>query len=309
MRGAESVLEARGGCGTRGETLLALSLLVLAAPRPALAQADTATWNAVGRVLQSRPAAAAGYVRYNFPRRDIALTVGGVAVAPALALGAWAGFAGNADSAVTMGDLVLLSAELPPVLRELGARGLAVTAIHNHLAGESPQVTYVHFHGEGPALRLAEAVDRVLARTATPRPVEASPPAPVTIDTVAVFRALGISGRASGAVAQFGPVLVKGAVTLHGRTLVPAMAYGTPINLQMASPERMLAAGDFAVPGERVGPLVAALTAHGITATAMHTHLVGESPKVYFIHFWADGKPDEVLAGLRAALNSVNGQR
>ena len=297
---------ARAAEAARG---LGLILLLAAAPAPARAQADTATWNAVGRVLKSPPATAAGYVRYNFPRKDIALTVGDVSVAPALALGAWAGFAGSADSAVTMGDLVLLAAELPTVLRELNEAGLGVTAIHNHLAGETPEITYVHFHGEGPALRLAQAVDRVLAKTAAPRPVEAAAPQPVTIDTATVFRTLGLRGRASGAVAQLGPVLVPGAVTMHGRTLVPAMAYGTPINLQLVKPDRMVAAGDFAVVGERVAPLIAALAAHGITAVAMHSHLIGESPRIYYIHFWGDGKPDEVLAGLRAALDSVNSQR
>jgi uncharacterized protein DUF1259 len=296
----------RSGRGADAVRALGLLILIAATPAPARAQADTATWNAVGRVLRSPPAPAAGYVRYNFPRRDIALTLGDVAVAPALALGAWAGFAGSADSAVTMGDLVLLAAELPGVLRELAAQGLEVTAIHNHLVGETPPITYVHFHGGGPALRLAQAVDKVLARTAVPRPVAAAAAQPVTIDTAMVWRILGIRGRATGAVAQLGPVLVPGVVTMGGRTLVPAMAYGTPINLQLVKPDRMVAAGDFAVLAERVGPLVAALTAHGITAEAMHSHLIGESPRVYYIHFWGDGKPEEVLAGLRAALDSVS---
>src|ERR1043166_6612794 len=160
VRGAEAVRRGPLGSPPQGPALLASLVLLLAAPLRAAAQADTATWNAVGRVLQARPPAAAGYVRYNSPRRDIALKVGDVAVSPALALGAWAGFAGSADSAVTMGDLVLLSAELPAVLRELNESGLGVTAIHNHLAGETPEITYVHFHGEGPALRLAQAGDR-----------------------------------------------------------------------------------------------------------------------------------------------------
>ena len=146
----------------------------------------------------------------------------------------------------------------------------------------------------------------MLAKTGAPRPVEAAAPQPVTIDTATVWRILGLKGRASGAVAQLGPVLVSGAVTMHGRTLVPAMAYGTPINLQQVSAERMLAAGDFAIPGDKLRGLLAALATHGITAVAMHTHLVDESPRVYFIHFWGDGKSADVLAGLRAALDSVN---
>ena len=271
--------------------------------------AGSAVWDSVARVLQTPNVFAGGYHRFNLPRRDITLHLKDATVAPELALGAWAGFSDDPEHAMLMGDLVLTSTELSPVLSELTRRGIAVTAIHNHLAGETPEITYVHFHGEGPALRLAQAVDRVLTKTAAPRPVETAAPQPVTIDTATVFRTLGLRGRASGAVAQLGPVLVPGAVTMHGRTLVPAMAYGTPINLQLVKPDRMVAAGDFAVLGERVAPLIAALAAHGITAVAMHSHLIGESPTLYYIHFWGDGKPDEVLAGLRAALDSVNSQR
>jgi hypothetical protein len=282
-----------------------LAALLLFSAGIAAGQSDSATWNAVGRTLQSAPAAAPGYTRYNFPRRDITLHVGDAVVSPSLALGSWAGFAGTRDSAVAMGDLVLLAAELPDVLRQLRQSGLAVSAIHNHLAGESPTISYVHFHGEGTAPTLAAAVDAALRRTATPRPVVASVPAPLTVDTEKVFQTLGLRGRAAGAVAQISTVLVPGPVTLQGKPLVPALAYGSPINVQSVSADRMVATGDFAVLEERVAGLVAALADHGITATAMHSHLVGESPRIYYIHFWADGKPMDVLAGLRAALDAA----
>lgn len=264
-------------------------------------------WDSVGAILKSPPTAASGYTRYNFPRRDIPLKLGEVSVAPGLALGSWAGFAGSADSAIAMGDLVLLGSEVAGVLKELDQAGIEVTAIHNHLAGEVPALTYVHFHGEGTALSLASALDRVLQRSATPRPVGAAAAAPLGIDTAMVFTALGIRGRASGAVAQLSPVLVTVPVTVGGRALIAALAYGSPINLQLVSPDRMVGAGDFAILEARVMPLLHALTGHGITATAMHSHLVGETPRIYYIHFWADGKPNEVLAGLRAALDAANG--
>ena len=289
-------------------TALPLLLLLSLAGGRASAQAKSdPLWDSVGAILKSPPTAASGYIRYNFPRRDIPLKLGDVSVAPGLALGSWAGFAGKADSAVAMGDLVLLGSEVTAVLRELDQAGIEVTAIHNHLAGEVPALTYVHFHAEGTALSLATALDRVLARSATPRPVAAAAPATLSIDTAMVFSALGIRGRASGAVAQLSPVLVPVPVTIGGRPLIAALAYGSPINVQLVSPDRMVGAGDFAILEARVTPLLHALTSHGITATAMHSHLVGESPRIYYIHFWADGKPNDVLAGLRAALDAANG--
>lgn len=268
-------------------------------------QAQSGPWDSVGRILGTPAAPVTAYHRYNLPRRDLTLKVGDVTVAPALALGAWAGFSGDPGDATVMGDLVLTAAELRPVQAELLRQGIEVTAVHNHLVGEEPRITYLHFHAQGPAIDLATRLNRALALTATPRPVTAGAPAPLTVDTAMVFGVLGRSGTSQGAVAQVSFNLVPGTVTMDGRTVTPALGYGSPVNVQMVSPSRAVATGDFAVLGEKVNPLVQALAAHGITATAVHSHLVGESPHIYFIHFWADGALAEVLGGLRAALDAA----
>jgi len=284
-----------------------LTVLIVSASN-AVASAQTplgAPWDSVGRILQTSGSATGGYYRYTWPRRDVTLRIGDVTVSPALALGAWAGFSGDAASATVMGDLVLTSGEVKPVLAELARQRIAVTAIHNHLVGEDPKITYVHFHAEGNPVELAGRLDRVLALTGAPRPVTAAAPQPVTIDTALVFNTLGLHGRAQGAVAQVSVVLVPGTVTLHGRTVTPALGYGTPINIQVVSPDRAVATGDFTVLGAKVAPVFEALTAHGITATALHSHLVGEEPTLYYLHFWADGPLVDVLRGLRAALDAA----
>jgi hypothetical protein len=262
-------------------------------------------WDSVGRVLQASPTPTAGYIRYNFPRRDLTLRVGDIAVSPRLALGAWVGFSGTAQRAVLMGDLVVTEAELLPVEVAIDSQHLAVTGIHDHLVGESPRMTYIHVHGEGAAVDLARRLDRVLARTATPRGFAAPASAPVTIDTATVFGTLGTGGTASGSVAQIVAILVSTPVRLHGESVVPALAAGTPINIQAVTADRFVATGDFAVTADRVSALVGALVTHGITVTAAHNHLLGESPPLTFIHFWADGPPPDVLGGLKAALDAA----
>ncbi|HWP37364.1 MAG TPA: DUF1259 domain-containing protein [Gemmatimonadales bacterium] len=284
-----------------------LTVVVLAAPTAGAAgQAPLdAPWDSVGSILRTSGTATGDYYRYGWPRRDLTVRVGDVTVSPTLALGAWAGFSGEAADATVMGDLVLTANELKPVLAELARQRIAVTAIHNHLVGEQPPITYVHFHAQGNALDLAGRLDRVLALTAAPRPVAAAPPQPVTIDTAQVFAALGLRGRAQGAVAQVSTVLVPGQVTIHGRPVTPALGYGSPINIQQVGPGRAVATGDFAVLGSKVAPMLDALAAYGITATAVHSHLVGEQPPIYYIHFWADGPLAEVLRGLRAGLDAA----
>jgi len=282
------------------------AMLVLALPSRANAAGPSpAAWDSVAAILKTRDAFASGYHRYNLPRRDVTLRVGDVTVAPELALGAWAGFSDDPEHAMMMGDLVLKTGELGPVLAELARQGLDVTAIHNHLVGEEPQLVYVHFHGHGRAVLLAQGLDRVLALTATPRPVAAASDAPLAIDSAVVFRGLGRSGRAHGSVAQVSFVLVPGAVSMDGMTVTPALGYGSPVNVQAVDASRAVASGDFAVTGEKVAPMLQALAGHGITATALHTHMIGETPKIYFIHFWADDALADVVKGLKAAIDAA----
>jgi uncharacterized protein DUF1259 len=280
-------------------TLAALAVVLL----PARLPAQQTVWDSVGRVLQSSPVTAAGYVRFNFPRRDLTLKMGDATVSR-LALGAWAGFSGTGKQALVMGDLVVTLQELLAVEAAIDSQHLAILGVHNHLTGESPTIMYVHFHGTGPALDLARRLDRVLVKTQTPRGVAGPAAAPVTIDTAQVFAALGAKGTASGAVAQLGFVLIKGNVVMRGDTIPPGLAAGSPVNVQAIAPDRYVATGDFAVYQDRVQPVISALTEHGITATAVHNHLQSENPPIYFIHFWADGAPGAVLTGIKAALDA-----
>ena len=287
---------------------LALTLLI-AVVQPASSRAANplagAAWDSVATILQTKDVFAAGYHRFNLPRRDLTLRVGDVTVAPELAQGGWAGFSDDPDMAMLMGDLVLTSTELSPVLAELAAQNLDVTAIHNHLVGEEPRLVYVHFGGHGRAVELARRLDRVLALTATPRPVAPAASAPLAIDSALVFSGLGRSGRTHGSVAQVSFMLVPGQVTMDGMEVTPALGYASPVNIQAVDATRAVATGDFAVTGRQVEPMLRAFATHGITATALHTHMIGESPTLYFIHFWADAPLAKLVAGLRAVVDAA----
>jgi hypothetical protein len=157
----------------------------------------------------------------------------------------------------------------------------------------------------GAPVDLAKRLDAVLRLTATPRPVAAAASVPLAIDTTVVFGGLGRSGRARGSVAQVSYMLVPDKVTMAGMTVTPALGYGSPLNIQMVDAKRAVATGDFAITGPNVAPLLEALARNGITATALHTHMIGESPSIYFVHFWADGSLGDVVRGLKAAVDAV----
>jgi hypothetical protein len=287
-------------------TLLFLAVGVWAANAGAQAPAPLpASWDSVGRILQAPGTFAGGYYRYNLPRTDLTVKVGDVIVAPGLALGSWAGFSGTPAKAMVMGDLVLTAGELAPVQQALNDQHVGITGVRNHLVGEEPDIIYLHFGAEGAAVDLARRLSTVLSLTATPQPVAPAKPAALAIDTTRIFTKLGKSGRAQGNVVQLSFMLVPDTVKQNGMPLVAAQAYGTPINLQAVSDTRVVATGDFSVRESKVQPVLSALAAGLITATAVHTHLIGETPKVYYIHFWGDGPLADVLDGLRAALDAA----
>ncbi len=279
-----------------------LGLVIVLAPGAAAAQQPTA-WDSVGRVLQTSAVTAGAFRRYTFPRRDLTLRVGDVALSPRLALIGWAGFAGQPQAAIMLGELVVTESELRGVQATLDSQRIAIMAVHHHLLGETPRVMYVHVHGTGPAVELARKLDRALARTSTPRGVALPATAPVSLDTAAIFAALGTAGTASGNVVQWNVALVTAPIRLHNQSLPPALAASTIVSIQAVSATRFIATGDLAVTGDRVALLVGMLASHGMTATAVHNHMIGESPPLYFVHFWADGPPDDVLGSLKAVLD------
>ncbi len=283
-------------------------VLVLSTMPAVLAAAplDPATWEAVDKAL-GRPAKVlpADVHKYSWPRSDLHVGVGGVEVAPALALGSWAGlFASGGDGHVmAMGDLVLLADEVNPAVQTLQAGGLDVLAIHNHLIGESPQVVYVHFGGHGPARQVAQALRAALDVTKTPvgPPVAAPTPSPketAAFDTVQA--ALGRAGTMAGRVLQVAAPRA-GTIEESGVEIPPSAGMATALNFQVID-DRVAATGDFVLIAEEVNPVIRELEAHGIRVTALHSHMLRETPRLFFMHFWALDEPTKVAAGLKAAL-------
>jgi Domain of Unknown Function (DUF1259) len=288
--------------------ILALSLLSLI-----IHQNQTpADWRDVERAL-GRPGAVQNDVyRVGFPRSDLHVTVGRVAVKPALALGSWVAFKQTSDStAMLMGDLVLLESEVAPVIDALRQGGIEQTAVHNHLLHESPHVLYVHVAGQGPRVALATTIRAALARTGTPPPAPApQTPPPLGLDTARIAEALGAHGRVNGGVYQVS-VPRDGAITVDNVEIPPAMGVATAINFQSVGGGTGKAAttGDFVMIASEVSAVIQALRANGIEVTALHSHMLTESPRLLFMHFWGEGDALALARGLRAALDHMSVKR
>jgi hypothetical protein len=233
------------------------------------------------------------------------VSIGDVEIEPPLALGSWAAFHGAPDGkdVVAMGDLVLLGSEVTPVARELKARGLEILAIHNHLLEETPRVMYLHFHGHGEPDAVARALRSALEKTATPLAAPGPPPSPTPEQQALLQRfqdALGRKGTMAGRVLQIG-VPRAGPIREDGMEVPSSMGMATAINVQ-ASGKGVAATGDFVLTADEVNPVVAALQANGIEVTALHSHMLREEPRLFFMHFWSVAEPEKIAAGLKEAL-------
>jgi hypothetical protein len=282
----------------------------LTCSRAQQALAQGIDWKAVETALGRPAVTQPGDIhRFNFPRTDLQVTVGSVNVKPALALGGWVAFAPHDSETVAMGDLVLTSDELGPVLRRLQQGGIEQTAMHHHLVGEAPRLLYVHIHGHGDPLRLAETIRAAVALTRIPPPVPAAISSdPFPLDTAAIARTLGASGRINGGVYQ---VSVPRAETIReGDFEIPAaLGLGTAINFQPTEAGSAAITGDFVLLGAEVNPVIRSLLDNGIEPTSLHNHLLQEQPRLYFLHFWARADALKLARALRAALDQTNSKR
>jgi len=271
-------------------------------------QANTqapADWKAVDRALGRSGNLQGETYRVGFPRGDLHVTVGSVTVRPSLALGSWVAFKQTSDStAMLMGDLVLLPIEVGSVIDALQRGGIEQTALHNHLASENPRVVYLHIEGRGRPVALATAVHDALAFTRTPAPSTGTPPS-VGLDTVQIAQVLGAHGKANGGVYQVS-IPRADAVIVDSVEVPPAMGVATAINIQATGASTAAATGDFVLIASEVNPVLRALRANGIAVTALHSHMVNESPRLLFMHFWGEGDAIKVARGLRAALDRMN---
>src|SRR5215469_1315260 len=306
-------INARHGRSIRISTFLAGTLLSFGISGPGQTAGSPAPpggdWkqieDAMGRPGQTQPG---DVIKFGMPRKDLHIALDKVTIKPSLALGSWVAFKRNGDAAMVMGDLVLAEDEVEPVMMKLQETGIQESALHNHLIGESPRVLYMHIVGHGDGVQMAWAIHDALLLTKTPGP----DPAPgnqsavnLGFDQKQIEQILGHSGKVNGGVLQIGIPRAEG-ITDSGMTVPPSMGVATAINFQPTANGKAAITGDFVLLGTEVNPVIKALRANGIAVTALHSHMLTEEPRLFFMHFCANDDAVKLARGLRAALDNTN---
>lgn len=267
-------------------------------------------WQTVEKAIGKNGSMQPGDVfKIGLPRTDLAVTVRGVQINPVLALGSWVAFKKAGTMTMVMGDLVLTEAEVGPVMWSLQRDGIEQTALHNHVLDESPRIMYMHISGHGDAVKLAEAIRHALSYTKTP--LEGPPSvtlkrrALAELDLRKVEQALGRSGKENSGVYQFS--IPRAETIMDGEIEVPpSMGVATAINFQPTGGGRAAVTGDFVLIATEVNPVISALRENEIAVTAVHNHMLFESPRLFFMHFWANDDAVKLARGLRSALDKTN---
>src|SRR5947209_10157369 len=282
-------------------------LTLLGAALPTLAQAAEIDWKQVDSALGKTGAVSGDVHRYGLPRTDLHVTLDGVTIKPALALGGWVAFAPMHDQAMVMGDLVLLETEITPVMTKLLDGGLDITAIHNHILRASPATFYMHVGGHGDPAKMASVIRSALASSKTPfdpPTTGTAQPAAVDLDTAKLDEIIGVKGTANGGVYQFG-VPRRDPIMESGMQVNGPLGGANAVNFQPTGNGKAAITGDFLVTGNEVNPLIRALRAGDIEVTAIHSHMLDEQPRMFFIHFWANDDAVKLARGVRTALETT----
>jgi Domain of Unknown Function (DUF1259) len=281
-------------------------LLFVLLSMPCFSAAQGLNTTAIDQALGRSGSMLGDSYKIGFPRTDLRVKLDGVLIKPGFALGSWVAFSGTDSNATVMGDLTLLQEEVNPVMAKLREGGIQVTALHNHLLNERPHVMYMHYMGKGKAADLAKSLLAALRASETPlgKPAEGkAEQEPEFVKTVE--EVLGRKGAVHGGVLGYG--IARGdIVTLNGTLIVPAMGVAEGINFQEAGKGKVATTGDFVLTADEVNPVISALEAHNIQVTALHNHMLEETPRLFFMHFWAVGTAESVAGGIKAALEKVH---
>jgi len=247
-----------------------------------------------------------GVFKVSFPRNDIKMTVAGTRLVPDQGLAGWAAFTPIGNHVMVMGDIVLLENEINPVLSAALDNGLEVTALHNHFLWDSPKVMFMHIGGMGNEADLARAVGRVFGKlkeviaTRPGSPATSLDPANTSFDPESIRQIVGVAGVFKNGVYK---IVVGRKATMAGHEMGKEMGINTWAAFA-GSDEQAVVDGDVAMHEAEVQDVLKALRRFNISIVSIHNHMVGETPRYVFLHYWGIGPLQQLAKGFRAALDA-----
>ena len=249
-----------------------------------------------------------GEYKITVPQNDLNIIVDGFKITPPMGLGSWAAFTPCADSAMVMGDIIVTETDLKPVQQEVIRQGFSITAIHNHFVRNRPNVMYMHIDGKGKVEGLAASVrsifDKVKESRGKDPKASAADSVPTSLNIAMLDSIIGAKGEMNKGVYKYTIGRPDVALTEHGIPVSSFMGFNTWASWQ-GTPEKAAVAGDFTMLEGEVAPVIKALVENNIEVVAVHNHMVHETPRIFFLHYWGVGNAEQLARGIKAALDKT----
>ncbi|MDB5231568.1 MAG: hypothetical protein JWN76_2373 [Chitinophagaceae bacterium] len=255
-----------------------------------------------------------GEYKITIPQNDLSVMVDGFKIIPAMGLSTWVAFTPTRNGVMFMGDLVVTETDLKAVQQEIIKQGLTSTAIHNHFIRNHPNIVFMHMGGSGNAELMAQKAKAVLdkikeLRGGNPAAGTASSETVTnTLDIKKLDDIVGYKGEMTKGVYKYTIGRPDVQLKEHGVTISTFLGFNTWAAWQ-GTPEKAAVAGDFTMLEEEVEPVLKALIENNIEVVALHTHMVHEQPRIFFLHYWGVGNAEQLARGLRAALDQTGKTR
>ncbi|MDX5423274.1 MAG: DUF1259 domain-containing protein [Hymenobacteraceae bacterium] len=252
----------------------------------------------------------------SLPRNDLKVKIKGEEVPTSFGFGGWVAFKKTLDgkSTVLMSDTVLLQEEVNPLISAAHANGLEVSAIHNHFFYEEPRIFYMHVHGVGEPENLARRYaatirDSKLYPANQPKASgTAEQPATERFDIPALDAIIKHKGSVNGPTYKYTVGRDDLTVKAMGAELTAAIGLNSWASFA-GTKDKAHVAGDIAMLEHEVNPVIKALRQNGLEVVALHNHMLGDDPRMIFLHYYGSGRATDLAKGFRAALNVLGKEK
>lgn len=260
----------------------------------------------IENIFGKMPSKENGFYKFTFPRQDFNVMLEGIKIDPRFAFTTWFAFMPQdsaGSSGMLMGDIVLLESEFKNVLKKLDEKGLDIAAIHNHLLGEKPKIMYLHIMSMGEPMNLFNSLKEVLSVTATPLKSNYADTSQ-NMEWGKTEEILGYNGKKEGSILKLS-IPRNERIKDAGMEIPENFGVNSVINFQKVG-DKAAVTGDFVLIPSEVNTVQKMLTKGNIIVTALHSHMLFEQPRLFFMHFWAVDDPEKLALVLNDVLRSTN---
>jgi hypothetical protein len=188
--------------------------------------------------------------------------------------------------------------------------GLEVTALHNHFFFDEPKVYFMHIGGEGAVDKLAEGVRAIFdkvkeIRTTNPQPTKSFGlgrlPEKSAIEGEAISQVFAQKGDAKDGMYKV--TIGRETKMTCGCTVGNTMGINTWAAFAGTSDDALVV-GDFVMLENELQTVLKTLRGNGINIVAIHQHMIGENPRMIFLHYYGRGKALALAQAVKSAINT-----